>query len=62
MRLGTHNDHHNLFFFLNHPASLEPLGIETDLDTVEDELLTVDGGLLEDFAGALWRVRVTLCC
>ena len=52
---------HNLFFFLNQPASLESLGIETDLDTEDDwAALDEDGGLLEDFAGARCSVRVTL--
>ena len=53
---------HNLFFFLNHPASLESLGIETDLDTEDDwaALELEDGGLLEAFAGARCSVRVTL--
>ena len=43
---------HNLFFFLNHPASLESLGIETDLDT-EDDCAPEEFGGLEDLAGAL---------
>ena len=53
---------HNLFFFLNQPASLESLGIETDLDTEDDwaALELEDGGLLEAFAGARCSVRVTL--
>ena len=59
MRLDSFIDH-NLFFFLNHPASLESLGIETDLDT-EDDCAAEDGGLA-DLApcGALCSVLVTL--